>query len=118
MHHPVITTILLAAAALLCLLCAVGLFAMRDAFQRLHFSSPIASLAIFFFVVAIWLEDPDWQSRIKSALIALFLFFMNSVLSHATARAIHIRRTGHWPPSPDEHLPIVTRDHPSQKESP
>lgn len=106
-HHPIITGCLLGVAFALCLLCAIGIAVMRDSFQRLHFSSPVTSLAIFLIAIAVWVEDSQWQSRIKAALIALILFLMNAVLSHATARAIRLRRVDHWAPTPDEDIPIV-----------
>jgi monovalent cation/proton antiporter MnhG/PhaG subunit len=108
--HPIITGCLLGIAVLICFLCALGLAVMRDPYQRLHFATPIVSISITLIVVAIWIEDGQWQSRIKAVMVALILFFMNSILSHATARAIRIRKLEHWPVSPDEHMPLV-EDH-------
>jgi monovalent cation/proton antiporter MnhG/PhaG subunit len=109
-HHPIISGCLLGAAATVCVLCAVGLLVMRDAYQRLHFSSPIVSIGIALIVAAVWVEDPQWQSRIKAVLIAIILFLTNATLSHATARAIRLRDLGHWAPRPDEQLPLVSTD--------
>lgn len=106
-HHPIITGCLLGLAAAICVLCAIGLAVMRDAYQRLHFSSPIASIGIALVAAAVWVEDPHWQSRIKALLIAIILFLTNATLSHATARAIRLRDLGHWSPKPDEQLPLV-----------
>ncbi len=107
MHHPIITSILLAIAVSLAVICSIGVAVMRDAFQRLHFSSPITVISVWLIVIAVWLEDTDWQARIKAALVALILFLMNAVLSHATARAIRIREAGHWDVHPDENIPLV-----------
>jgi multisubunit Na+/H+ antiporter MnhG subunit len=40
-------------------------------------------------------------------LIAIMLFFMNSVLSHATARAIRLRKLEHWEVESDEQVPLL-----------
>jgi len=106
-YHPIITGCLLGIAVLICFLCSLGLMVMRDPLQRLHFATPIVSISIGLIVVAIWVEDGEWQSRIKAVLVALILFFMNSILSHATARAIRIRKLEHWPVTPQEHMPLV-----------
>ncbi len=109
-HHPIITGSLLGLAAAVCVLCAIGLAVVRDAYQRLHFSSPIASIGIALIVAAVWVEDPQWQSRIKAVLIAIILFLTNATLSHATARAIRMRSCEQWAPKPDEQLPLVNVD--------
>jgi monovalent cation/proton antiporter MnhG/PhaG subunit len=110
MAGPVVVHILLGAAVALCLLCSAGVLIFRDPFQKLHYSSPIASLAIALIVVAIWINDPDWQARIKSGLIAAALFLTTAVLNHATAQAFRIRAAGQWEIKPDEHIPVV-HDH-------
>ncbi len=106
-HHPIITGCLLNAAVLLCLLCGLGLAVVRHPYQRLHFSSPVTSVAVLLVVVAVWVEDLQWQSRVKATLIAVVLFLMNAVLSHATARAVRVRQADHFAPVPDEHIPLV-----------
>ena len=107
MHHPYITGSLLGVAVLLAFLCSVGLLVMRDAFQRLQFATPIVTISIFLITIGIWIEDDQWQARIKSALIALILFVMNAVLSHTTARAIRIRDVERLEISAEESIPIV-----------
>jgi monovalent cation/proton antiporter MnhG/PhaG subunit len=109
-HHPIISGVLLGVAVAICLVCAIGVAIMRDAYQRLQFSAPVVTVAITLIVIAIWIEDAQWQSRIKATLIALILFFTNAILSHATARAIRIRNIGAWPPTAEEHIPI-RKDH-------
>lgn len=106
-HHPLITGTLLALAVALAIVCSIGLLVMRDAYQRIHFSSPIVTLSMLFICVAIFIEDSDSQARLKAVLIYVLLLVMNSVLSHATARAIRIRQTGHWEPAAAENIPIA-----------
>ena len=109
-HHPFIVAGLLGVAVALCLLCAVGVAVVRDPYQRLQFNTPVASVAVPLIVAAVWVGDPQWQSRIKATLVGVVLLLMNAVLSHATARAVRIRDVGHWPPTAEEQIPVVT-DH-------
>ena len=106
-HHPYITGALLGIAVLLAFLCSIGLLVMRDPYQRMQFSTPIVSIPILLITIAIWIEDGEWQARIKSALIALILFLMNAVLSHATTRAIRIREVGRLEICAEEAIPTV-----------
>lgn len=108
MHHPIITGCLLGVAVTLCICCSLGLAIVRDAYQRLQFSTPITSLAMPLFAAAVWVADPSWQSKIKAALIAAILMATNAVLSHATARAVRIRETEHLPPTPDDHIALMS----------
>jgi energy-converting hydrogenase B subunit D len=76
---------LLFAAVLLVLLCSVGTAVMRDPYQRLHFPAPISGVAAPLIVAAIFIQTNDFQARAKAVLVLIILFFMNAVLSHATA---------------------------------
>lgn len=111
MNHPHITIVLLAIAIALAVVCSIGLAVMRDAYQRLQFGSPVTTLSMWLILAAVWLEENQWQPRLKSALIALILLVMNGVLSHVTARAIRIRDEGHWPLK-EEPVPLMTKDGP------
>lgn len=106
-HHPLITGTLLGIAVGLAIVCSIGLLVMRDAYQRIHFSSPIVTLSMLLICVAVFVEESDSQARIKAVLIYVLMLVMNSVLSHATARAIRIRQTGYWEPAANEQIPIV-----------
>jgi monovalent cation/proton antiporter MnhG/PhaG subunit len=106
-HHPLITGSLLGIAVALAIVCSIGLLAMRDPYQRIHFTSPIVTLTMLLIGVAVFIEEPDSQARIKVVFIYLLMLVMNSVLSHATARAIRIRQLGRWPVTPDEQVPLV-----------
>jgi monovalent cation/proton antiporter MnhG/PhaG subunit len=102
LHHPFITGLLVWAAVALAVLCSIGIVVMRDPFQRLHFSAAVVSWSAPLLTIAVWLEDSDWQARLKAILITLILFWMNSILTHATARAIRLRQVKHLEPHPNE----------------
>ncbi len=97
MHHPIVTGILLGLAVGLSIVCSFGMAIMRNAFQRLHFAACVVSVSSPLIAVAVFLEETEVQARLKVVLIALLLFCLNAVLTHATAKATRIRKAGHWP---------------------
>ncbi len=113
MHHALIASILVWIAVALAVVCAIGLAIMTTVFERLHFSAVLASFCAALIVIAVWLDDPDWQSRLKALCIAILLFVMNGVLTHATARAIRIRQAKRLDIGPDEKILLITQEHPA-----
>ena len=92
----------LAVAALLvvgvaaALLSCLGVLVMRDAYDRLHYTAPAATLAPVLLAAAVVVEEGLSAVGVKALLVALVLVATNPVLSHATARAARIRQFGHW----------------------
>ena len=114
-HHPLITGVLLGVAVAIAIVSSIGVAVMRDAFQRIQFSSPVVSISIPLIAVAVWIEEKDPQARIKVILIWILLLVMNSILTHASARAFHIRAKNHWEPLPEDHIPVIGRDRPAEE---
>jgi multisubunit Na+/H+ antiporter MnhG subunit len=112
MHHPEIASVLVGIAVTLAVVCALGMALVTNALERLHFSSPLTSFGACLIAVAVWIDDPTWQSRLKVALVAIVLFIMNAILSHATARAIRIRDDKHFEPQPADRIPLITKENP------
>lgn len=113
MHHPLVASVLVGIAVVLAIVCSIGLGIMGSALERLHFSAAVTSFSTGLIVLAVWLDDPDWQARLKVVLIGVMLFVMNSALSHATARAIRIRETKHLDPQPQDKIPLITGENPT-----
>jgi multicomponent Na+:H+ antiporter subunit G len=91
--RDVVVAALLVVGVGVTLVSCLGVLAMRDAYDRLHFTSPattIAPLAI--------------AAGIKALLVALLLLVTNPVLTHATARAGRIRQFGEWTVQPGEQV--------------
>jgi monovalent cation/proton antiporter MnhG/PhaG subunit len=100
--------VLLALGVGVALLSSIGIVAMRDPYQRLHFISPPASLSALCVTLAILLGEKQKQAGAKAALVAFLLYFMNAVVTHATARAHFVREKGTWPPP--EPIEVVTEE--------
>ncbi len=107
MHHTTVAAVLVGIAVALALLCSIGVGIMKNPLERLHFSAPVTSFSVALIACAMWIDDPNWQARLKVALIAVIMFLMNAVLSHATARAIRIREDKHFEPQSGERIPLI-----------
>ncbi|HVV17239.1 MAG TPA: monovalent cation/H(+) antiporter subunit G [Polyangia bacterium] len=81
----------LVCAGVVALLSAVGVRAMRDPFQRLHYLTPAATVSAVLVAVAFW-ADQSPKDAAKVSFGALLLLAVNAIVTHATARAIHARR--------------------------
>jgi monovalent cation/proton antiporter MnhG/PhaG subunit len=78
------------------LACCVGVLAMRDAYDRLHYTAPATTIGPLAIAAAIVLRESFSAAGIKALLVALALLVTNPVLTHATARAARIREFGEW----------------------
>ena len=100
----VATDVLVAFGTLVVVLSVVGLFAMRDAIDRLHYAGPVATLAPLAIALAIAIEDGlTSQAGLKSIVVALTIAATSPIVTYATLRAIQTRRLGRpEPPSEPE----------------
>jgi multicomponent Na+:H+ antiporter subunit G len=87
--------ILLAAAVAVELLCCLGLLVMRNAFDRLHYLAPAATLGPVLLGAAVLVRHSSAQACIKIVLVVGLILLLNPVLTHVTARAARIRQFGH-----------------------
>jgi len=115
MHHSTIAAVLVGIAVALSLACSLGVAVMKSPLQRLHYSAPVCSFAVALIGCAVWLDDPNWQARLKAVLIAVIMFLMNAILSHATARAIRIREDKHFEPLASEDIPLLATAEASER---
>jgi monovalent cation/proton antiporter MnhG/PhaG subunit len=92
---------LLAAAVLVALLSCLGVLAMSDVYERLHFLTPLGVVMPPLVALAVLIREGVSQQAVKAALVAVALCVSSPVLGHATARAARIRERGDWRPPPD-----------------
>ena len=89
-------TALLVLGVAVTLLSCLGVLVMRDAYDRLHYTTPAAVVAPVAIAAAVVLQERLSAAGIKAVLVALVLALTNPVLGHATARAARIRAFGEW----------------------
>ncbi len=86
---------LIALAVTVAVLCTIGLVAMRDAADRLHYVGPLTTVAPGLIALAIIVEDGvTSQAALKSLAIAVLMLLTSPIVSYATLRAIATRARG------------------------
>lgn len=94
--HSIVADVLLAVAVVIVLAGCVGLSAMRDTYQRIHFLSPVSLVAPVFVALAVTVQS-GWHQATGATWLALgFVAVSSPFLSHATARAARISKEGDW----------------------
>ena len=101
----VATDALVAFGTLVAVLSVLGLLAMRDAIDKLHYAGPVATLAPVAIALAIVIEDGfTSQAGLKSLVVALAIATTSPIVTYATLRAIQTRRLGRPEPSNEPEL--------------
>ena len=95
--RELIADALLFGGVALILATSLGMVAMRNAYERLHFVGPTAIAAIAVAVAVLVQEGPSLIA-IKAGLVAAFLALTSPVLVHFTARAAREWERGDWRP--------------------
>lgn len=103
----IVEGILLAVVVLSCWLGCLGMLRMRDPFQAMHYLSLPACLGSIALTVAVFIQTGSGNTAWKTLLICLCLLAVNSVVTHATARAFRTRELGHWEPRPGDPFEYV-----------
>lgn len=80
------------------LACCLGVLVMRDAYDKLHYLGPAAIVGPLAIAVAVVVKESLSQAGIKALLVAALMIVASPVLTHATARALYIRRRDHVEP--------------------
>lgn len=74
----------------------IGMVRARQPVQALHFLSVPGATGVVLLTVAVFVQSGSTMLSWKMVLTAAVLFGINSVVSHATARAFRVRDTGMW----------------------
>lgn len=85
--------LLVYAAVAVSFLSAWLMLRMKDEYQMMHFLSPPASVSVILITIAIFLQQGRKPESFKALFIITVLLAMNTVVTHATARAFRIRQT-------------------------
>jgi multisubunit Na+/H+ antiporter MnhG subunit len=97
--------VLLGSGVSLEVIAAVGLVAMRGAYDRLHFIGP-ATLGALLVAVAMWVYRGPSLIALEAGLVALIVLVISPALAHGTARAARIAEHGDWRPQRDEGIEV------------
>jgi multisubunit Na+/H+ antiporter MnhG subunit len=102
-HHPITEVILLVIVVLCAWLGVLGMLRMKEPMQALHYLSlpAIGGIAL---VIAVFVETGPSQASFKTLAICVMLLAVNSVVTHASARAFRGRDLGHWQPRDGENF--------------
>ncbi len=91
----VLATILLAAGVGLEVIAVVGVAAMRNVFDRLHYVG-LAGFGALLVGVSILVREGFSLIGDKAMLVGILLAALSPVVVHATARSFRIRERGDW----------------------
>jgi multisubunit Na+/H+ antiporter MnhG subunit len=96
MIREVAVDVLLGLAVAVALIASVGVLAMRDAYQKLHYLTPLSILAPVLVGLAVLVQSGYSTRSAQTWLAVGFLVIASPFLSHATIRAARVRAEGDW----------------------
>jgi monovalent cation/proton antiporter MnhG/PhaG subunit len=97
---------LLLGAGVACeVIACLGVVAMRDAYDRLHFVGP-ATLGAVLIAGAVWVREGPSGIALKATVVAAFVMVASPALAHGTARASRISALGDWRPQRGEGIEV------------
>lgn len=102
--------IFLAGAVLITIVSVLGMMRVRDPYQRMHYISPPASLSSLLIAIAIFVQQGLKPESFKAFFVAFVLVGMNTIVTHAAARAFRIAEVPDWDPAEREEVPILSTD--------
>ena len=87
----------------------VGMWRMPEPMQALHYISLPGSVGVAALTAAVFAETGMSSEAWKMLLIAIVMLGINSVVTHATARAFRTRELGHWQPKDGDPMEFVSQ---------
>lgn len=103
--RDVIAYVVLGLGVSLELVAALGLVAMRGAYDRLHYVGP-ATLGALCVAAAVWVYRGPSLIALEAGLVAVIVLVISPALAHGTARAARIREHGDWRPQAEERIEV------------
>jgi multisubunit Na+/H+ antiporter MnhG subunit len=106
LHHPTVEAILLGVVVLTAWIGVIGMLRMREPTQALHYLS-LPAVGAIVLTIAVCVETGSSQASWKTLAICFMLLAVNSVVTHASARAFRTRELGHWEPRDGDPVEFV-----------
>jgi monovalent cation/proton antiporter MnhG/PhaG subunit len=97
--------VLLGAGVACEVIACLGLVAMRNVYDRLHYVGP-AALGAVLIAAAVWAREGPSGIALKATVVAAFLVVASPALAHGTARAARLSRFGDWRPQREEGIEV------------
>lgn len=101
----------LALAVLCCWTGALGAWQMHTPAQALHYLALPTGLGAIFLTVPVVLQAGWGLTAAKTIAICVILIVTNAVGAHAAARAIRVRKLGHWKPRKEDGVEFIAEEH-------
>ena len=92
----VIAIVLLFLGVAMAVWSAVGFVRSRDSIVRLHYMSPVTTLATFAVALAVAIGAPEGGAAVKAVIVFLATALTGPVTQHKIGRALWVRRNGGW----------------------
>jgi multicomponent Na+:H+ antiporter subunit G len=108
--NTILIDVFLAAAVLITIVSVLGMLRVRDPYQRLHYIAPPASLSSLLICIAIFIHRGLKPESFKALFVVFVLVSMNTIVTHAAARAFRIAEVPGWDPEPGEEVPVIPTD--------
>jgi monovalent cation/proton antiporter MnhG/PhaG subunit len=96
MVRQIAVDVLLGLGVLVALASALGVALMPDVYQKLHYVTPLATVAPALVGLAILVQSGWTAVAAQTWLTVVFVVMAGPVVSHATIRAAKIRADGDW----------------------
>jgi multicomponent Na+:H+ antiporter subunit G len=106
--RDLIEYVLLALGVGIEVLCALGVLAMRNVYDRLHYVGA-AAFGVLLVALAVLVRDSFSLIADKALLVAVLVLATGPIMSHATARAVRVREHGHWSVQQAEQIDVKRR---------
>lgn len=103
--------VLLGLTVLACWIGVLGMMRMRHPMQALNYLALPATAGMAALTVAVFLKTGWDPAAFKTVVIAVVVLGINSVVTHASARAFRARELGHWEPRDGDRLEFVPSTH-------
>jgi monovalent cation/proton antiporter MnhG/PhaG subunit len=97
-----VATVLLVAGGAICVLACLGVAAMRNVYDRLHYVGAV-SIGTLLIAVAVVVRESFSLIGDKALAVAAVLLFAGPVVAHTTARSARIRERGEWMAGIEDH---------------
>lgn len=82
--------------------CTAGLVLARDTLTRLHYMTPVSTVATFAIALAIVIDGPGTTAAVKALLAFVVTAVTSPITQYYVAHAIWVRRHDGWQLPPEE----------------